>query len=197
MWDEIAMCHRYCTEALDRSLHNFTIRNASSGGKCVLFYSDFRQILPAIHVDREIKSCTDASRLQPSRPDSECCVKQRTYVSHLYRTIRMPHRQYCGFRFVSFFLGKGEQRVGKRQYGASWIGAERFGRRCSMHFCFLRTRIKSHWCNISHFKNYSVYGKLQLIEINANVGSRFSGSYKTFSVPTLQMKRIRTVFDIP
>ncbi len=48
---EIVMCHRchrYCVEAVDRFLRNITRRDLPFCGKCVLFYGDFRQILPVI-----------------------------------------------------------------------------------------------------------------------------------------------------
>ncbi len=48
IWDEIVMCHRYCVEAVDRTLRDITRRNLPFGGKCVLFSGDFRQILPVI-----------------------------------------------------------------------------------------------------------------------------------------------------
>ncbi len=40
IWDEIAMCHRYCVEAVDRSLRDITRRSLPFGGKCVLFSGD-------------------------------------------------------------------------------------------------------------------------------------------------------------
>ncbi len=68
------MCHRYCIEAVDRSLRDITRRNVPFGGKCVLFSGDFQQILPVMPEDRELKSCTDASSLQPFMATSEYCV---------------------------------------------------------------------------------------------------------------------------
>ena len=48
IWDEVVMCHRYCVEAVERSLRDITMRRELFGGKCVLFSGDFRQILPVI-----------------------------------------------------------------------------------------------------------------------------------------------------
>ncbi len=48
IWDEIVMSHRYCVEAVDRSLRDIARRNLPFGGKCVLFSGDFRLILPVI-----------------------------------------------------------------------------------------------------------------------------------------------------
>ena len=48
------MMHRYCFEALDRSLRDilhFNIPNSARlpfGGKCIVFCGDFHQILPVV-----------------------------------------------------------------------------------------------------------------------------------------------------
>lgn len=54
IWDEAPMMHRYCFEALDRTLRDILrFKNSSSldrpfGGKTVVLGGDFRQILPVI-----------------------------------------------------------------------------------------------------------------------------------------------------
>ncbi|XP_052197177.1 uncharacterized protein LOC127804356 [Diospyros lotus] len=54
IWDEAPMMHRYCFEALDKTLRDIMrFKNPSSldqpfGGKTVVFGGDFRQILPII-----------------------------------------------------------------------------------------------------------------------------------------------------
>jgi len=54
IWDEAPMMHRYCFEALDRTLRDILrFKDASnldrpSGGKTVVLGGDFRQILPVI-----------------------------------------------------------------------------------------------------------------------------------------------------
>ncbi|KAF7812011.1 ATP-dependent DNA helicase pif1-like [Senna tora] len=54
IWDEAPMAHRYCFEALDKTLRDICGRkNAEAqskpfGGKVVVFGGDFRQILPVI-----------------------------------------------------------------------------------------------------------------------------------------------------
>ncbi|XP_020090993.1 uncharacterized protein LOC109712000 isoform X3 [Ananas comosus] len=54
IWDEAPMAHRFCFEALDRTLRDILrFSNSSSceqpfGGKVVVFGGDFRQILPVI-----------------------------------------------------------------------------------------------------------------------------------------------------
>ncbi len=46
IWDELPMTHRYCVEALDRSLRDVTKKNQLFGGKTILFSGDWRQIGP-------------------------------------------------------------------------------------------------------------------------------------------------------
>ncbi|XP_038711761.1 uncharacterized protein LOC120005955 [Tripterygium wilfordii] len=54
VWDEAPMAHRFCFEALDRSLEDLFINIEDTtqyppfGGKCVLLGGDFRQILPVV-----------------------------------------------------------------------------------------------------------------------------------------------------
>ena len=54
LWDEAPMAHRYCLEALDKSLRDilrFTNENSETrpfGGMTVVLGGDFRQILPVI-----------------------------------------------------------------------------------------------------------------------------------------------------
>ncbi|PRQ31838.1 putative DNA helicase Pif1, P-loop containing nucleoside triphosphate hydrolase [Rosa chinensis] len=54
IWDEAPMCHKYCFEALDKSLRdilsdtNNTQADKPFGCKPILLGGDFRQILPVI-----------------------------------------------------------------------------------------------------------------------------------------------------
>ena len=52
IWDEAPMAHKYCFEALDRTLNDImsgmTKENTVFGGKVIVFGGDFRQILPII-----------------------------------------------------------------------------------------------------------------------------------------------------
>ncbi|CAM9389513.1 unnamed protein product [Ectocarpus sp. 4 AP-2014] len=47
IWDELPMTHRYCVEALDRTLRDLTIIN-ELGGKSILFSGDWRQTGPIV-----------------------------------------------------------------------------------------------------------------------------------------------------
>lgn len=52
IWDEAPMAHRFCFEALDRTLKDIMSETSNSrtifGGKVIVFGGDFRQILPVI-----------------------------------------------------------------------------------------------------------------------------------------------------
>ncbi|KAF1859858.1 hypothetical protein Lal_00028041 [Lupinus albus] len=52
IWDEAPMTHKYCFEALDKTLTDIMSfrgkRNSTFGGKVIVFCGDFRQILPVI-----------------------------------------------------------------------------------------------------------------------------------------------------
>ena len=48
IWDEVPMQHRYCVEAVDRTLQDIRDDKRSFGGITVVLGGDFRQILPVI-----------------------------------------------------------------------------------------------------------------------------------------------------
>ena len=51
IWDELPMTHRYCVEALERSLRDITRQNKLFGGKSKLLPGDWRQIGPVSKID--------------------------------------------------------------------------------------------------------------------------------------------------
>ena len=48
IWDEAPMAHKFCFEALDRTLRDILSNDQIFGGKVIVFGGDFRQILPVI-----------------------------------------------------------------------------------------------------------------------------------------------------
>jgi hypothetical protein len=48
IWDEAPMAHKFCFEALDRTLRDILNNDQIFGGKVIVFGGDFRQILPVI-----------------------------------------------------------------------------------------------------------------------------------------------------
>lgn len=50
IWDEFLMCLPYFIDINDRTMQHITHHRAPFGGKAVLFFGDFRKILPVIEV---------------------------------------------------------------------------------------------------------------------------------------------------
>lgn len=48
IWDEVPMQHRYCVEAVDRTLRDIRDSPKPFGGTTVVLGGDFRQILPVV-----------------------------------------------------------------------------------------------------------------------------------------------------
>ena len=48
IWGEAPMAHKFCFEALDRTLRDILSNDQIFGGKVIVFGGDFRQILPVI-----------------------------------------------------------------------------------------------------------------------------------------------------
>jgi len=48
IWDEALVAHKFCFEALDRTLKDIMSSKKKFGGKVIVFGGDFRQILPVI-----------------------------------------------------------------------------------------------------------------------------------------------------
>ncbi len=60
------MCHRYCDEAVNRSLRTSLGETCRLEGKCVLFSGDFREILPVIpggSIAQILHACVKSSAL--------------------------------------------------------------------------------------------------------------------------------------
>ncbi|KAF7835632.1 uncharacterized protein G2W53_010491 [Senna tora] len=83
IWDEAPMTHRFCFEALDRSLRDI-IGNENPecykkpfGSKVIVFGGDFRQILPVIPRGEEVIYLSS---------DSICIQNNHSQVGHVYTT---------------------------------------------------------------------------------------------------------------
>ena len=48
IWDEAQMTHHYTLEPFEHSLHDNFNRNLAFGGKVIIFWGDFRQVLPVV-----------------------------------------------------------------------------------------------------------------------------------------------------
>ncbi|GAU51758.1 hypothetical protein TSUD_415470, partial [Trifolium subterraneum] len=69
IWDEAPMTHKYCFEALDRTLKDVMCKKGNSdkifGGKVIVFGGDFRQILPVVPRGDE-RECLSADSVDRS-----------------------------------------------------------------------------------------------------------------------------------
>ncbi|KAG5561267.1 hypothetical protein RHGRI_004335 [Rhododendron griersonianum] len=71
IWDEVAMQHKYCVEAVDRSLRDICDNEKPFGGITVVLGGDFRQVLPVVgtnpqeivHLPPTIRKCQDLTEL--------------------------------------------------------------------------------------------------------------------------------------
>ncbi|CAM9950314.1 unnamed protein product, partial [Laminaria digitata] len=48
IWDELPMTHKYCVEALNKTLQDLLNNDSVFGGKCILFSGDWRQVGPIV-----------------------------------------------------------------------------------------------------------------------------------------------------
>ncbi len=116
IWDEIAKCHRYCVEAVDRSLRDITKRNQPFGGKCVLFSGDFRpNSAKSFPEARELRLCMLASSLQRCMQAFASCVLRRTCAFRLCETD--PNATETALQFPNYLLRLGEGRLESAEDG--------------------------------------------------------------------------------
>ena len=99
IWDEASMTHRYCPEALDRTLRDLMQNDAPFGGKVVLFMGDFRQVLAV--VKRGSKAQIIAA-----------CLKQ----SHLWR-----HMHIFTLTINERIRRSGAANQAKQEWYAKWL----------------------------------------------------------------------------
>ncbi|KAF7807461.1 ATP-dependent DNA helicase PIF1-like [Senna tora] len=115
IWDEAAMTHRHCFEALDRSLRdimhsqNAALAKHPFGGKVVVLGSDFRQILPVIpRASREdiVLASLNSSYLWPS-----CKVLSLTKNMRLYQGYSVEENSSIS-RFAEWIFKVGDGNIG-------------------------------------------------------------------------------------
>lgn len=81
IWDEIAMQHKHCVEAVDRSLQHIRQTDSPFGGLAMIFAGDFRQTLPIVPggtMYDQRKACLKASY-----------IWNQLRVFHLYENLRL------------------------------------------------------------------------------------------------------------
>ena len=108
LWDEAAMIHRYCLEALDHTLRDIMDVKEPFGGKVVVIGGDYRQVLPVIqHASKPqiIDSVLSSSRLW------------RDFEIHkLTENMRCASADEATREFVQWLLALGEGKLQKITY---------------------------------------------------------------------------------
>ncbi len=102
IWDEVVMCNKYCTEAVNRSLRDIARRKVQFGGKCVLFSGDFRQNIPVIPERwraQIVYGCVKSSALCPSvcqlLAHRTACRARKGVSAHADRSCVFAGAQRC------------------------------------------------------------------------------------------------------
>ncbi|XP_038720029.1 uncharacterized protein LOC120012664 [Tripterygium wilfordii] len=111
VWDEAPMVHRYCFEALDRTMRDILCDNDGRdserlfGGKTILLGGDFRQILPV--VAKGTRSDTVNACISRSYLWKHCDIHLLTINMRLSLTGLDPSTQQLMKDFSSWILGIG------------------------------------------------------------------------------------------
>jgi len=181
IWDEIVMCHRYCVEAVDRSLRDITGTNLPFGGKCILFSGDFRQILPVLPGGSQaqiVEACICSSPLFPSFKTLRLSENMR-----LNALRQDPNADAQALQFPSYLLQVGEGRVPDTE-------AERVLLPSSIHsFDSIRSLcyrvfegIQENYTNDEWLTGRAVLTtkNVNLDPINTIVGAMLPGNYRTY-----------------
>ena len=114
MWDEIAMCVRYCIEAVDRTLRAIVNDPALLfGGKCVLLSGDCRQILSV--VPKESRGMILHMCLKSSWIFSELRVLHLTENMRLKALKEDPNAELAALEYSEYLLRIGEGRQDRDQ----------------------------------------------------------------------------------
>ncbi len=156
------MCHRYCIEAVDRSLRDIARRNVPFGGKCVLFSADFLQILPVIPEGSRtqiVHGCVKSSALHAGFR-----VLRLTENMRLSSLRNDPKASETALLFPSCLLRLGEGRLEESETNMVELpqAVQNFSkRRCSMRLCLRWIGVASHGRALAYFKGYSAYEKFQ------------------------------------
>ena len=109
IWDEVVMCHRFCIEAVDRTLRDIMDIDVPFGNKCVLFSGDFRQILPIISGGSRaetVHACLKSSALFPLITQLKLGQNMR-----LVSLRRDPNADSSALEFPEYLLKVGEGRL--------------------------------------------------------------------------------------
>ncbi|KAL5138523.1 ATP-dependent DNA helicase PIF4 [Glycine soja] len=112
IWDEAPMAHKYCFEALDKTLNDFMLMSNSDsvpfGGKVVVFGGDFKQIFPII--TRGSRSDIVNATINASYLWDYCTVLKLTKKMHLQSNLTITNAQEIK-RFSQWLIDVGEGKL--------------------------------------------------------------------------------------
>ncbi|XP_028196716.1 ATP-dependent DNA helicase PIF1-like [Glycine soja] len=118
IWDEAPMAHRYCFEALDKTLSDIMCMSNSDnvpfGGKVVVFGGDFRQILPDI--PRGSRSDIVHATINASYLWDYCTVLKLTKNMCLQSNLTLTNSQEIK-SFSQWLIDVGDGKLGKSDDG--------------------------------------------------------------------------------
>lgn len=116
IWDEAPMMHRYCFEALDKTLKSILQSNIPFGGKVVVLGGDFRQILPVI--PRGSRENIVHATINSSPLWRHCTVLR------LKKNMRLQSSSAdtdCNKEFADWILQVGNGEIGDQNDGESYL----------------------------------------------------------------------------
>ena len=112
IWDEAPMAHKYCFEALDKTLDDFMLMSNSDsvpfGGKVVVFGGDFKQIFPII--TRGSRSDIVNATINASHLWDYCTVLKLTKKMHLQSNLTITNAQEIK-RFSQWLIDVGDGKL--------------------------------------------------------------------------------------
>lgn len=104
IWDELPMAHKYCIEALHKTLQDLLHNNAPFGGKPILFSGDWRQIGPVVKFGAPadtVEAAFISSYLWPAINRMHLTISQRDKQDAAYSSFvrkigedRLTHRHF-------------------------------------------------------------------------------------------------------
>lgn len=111
------MMHRYCFEALDRTLQSLLNTNVPFGGKVVVLGGDFRQILPV--VPKGSREAIVHATINSSPLWKHCTVLRLKRNMRLHTT-SSPNAQ-CNKEFADWILKVGNGDIGEQDDGEGYL----------------------------------------------------------------------------
>ncbi len=139
IWYETLMCHRWCVEAVDRSLRDMTKRIIPFGENLqrIVWNSYYSlqssdKFCQSFSEARDLRFFMLASSLPRYMQSFALYVSRRTRSFRLCETTRMRQRQHCSFQTIFFVSEKASGNSGTWHSGAWWVSSESVTHRYSL-----------------------------------------------------------------